>query len=68
MDASSAEKLGNMLIIVLRATLRLLRKAKIKELIRIPLFIITLKEKVIRTRTREESTTSLQNLLKMHQT
>jgi hypothetical protein len=46
-------------IIVLSATLRLLRKAKIKELIRIPLFIITLKEKVIRTRTREESTTSL---------
>jgi hypothetical protein len=68
MDASSAEKLGIMPIIVLSATLRLLRKATTKELIRIPLFIITLREKVIRTRTREESTTSLQNQLRMHQT
>jgi hypothetical protein len=68
MDASSVEKLGTMPIIVLSATLRLLRKATIKELIRIPLFIITLKEKVIRTRTREESTTSLQNQLRKHQT
>jgi hypothetical protein len=45
MDASCAEKLGTMLIIVPSATLRLLRKATIKELIKIPLFIITLKKK-----------------------
>jgi hypothetical protein len=58
MGASSAEKVGIMPIIAQSATLRHLRKIAINRLTKVHLFVITPREKVIKTRIREELTIS----------